>query len=97
MVLGGDAEDGGKRLAARLKIAGIQTTYVPDAALFPVITKIDKVLLGQVFEGLGFRVTGYSLGYFFRCTYTAPLQLPFRLVSTGFVFLIYLLNRNGKL
>ncbi|OEH74377.1 eukaryotic translation initiation factor [Cyclospora cayetanensis] len=48
VVLGGDAEDGGKRLAANLKKANIQTTYIPDTALFPVISKVDKVLLGTV-------------------------------------------------
>lgn len=46
IVLGGDPEDGGRRMALTLKRIGIRTTFVPDAALFPVMARVDKVLLG---------------------------------------------------
>lgn len=34
-------------MALSLKQVGIRTTFVPDAALFPVMARVDKVLLGE--------------------------------------------------
>ncbi|PHJ24097.1 eukaryotic translation initiation factor [Cystoisospora suis] len=46
IVLGGDAEQGGKKMAENLVASGIKTAYVADGALFAVMHKVDKVLLG---------------------------------------------------
>lgn len=45
-MLGGDAEQGGKKMAENLVTSGIKTAYVADGALFAVMHKVDKVLLG---------------------------------------------------
>ncbi|KEP66066.1 UNVERIFIED_CONTAM: eukaryotic translation initiation factor 2B, putative [Hammondia hammondi] len=46
IVLGGDPEQGGKKMAQCLVACGIKTAYVADGALFAVMNKVDKVVLG---------------------------------------------------
>ena len=48
LVMGGDAEEGGRRLALRLFSASVETVFIPDAALFSIMPKVDKVLFGAL-------------------------------------------------
>ncbi|SCP03777.1 translation initiation factor eIF-2B subunit beta, putative [Plasmodium malariae] len=48
IVVGGDINRNGFRMAQLLSEDGVDTTYIPDSAVFAVIPKVTKVVLGSV-------------------------------------------------
>ncbi|GAW83870.1 eukaryotic translation initiation factor 2b, subunit 2 [Plasmodium gonderi] len=48
IVVGGDINRDGFRMAKLLSADGVDTTYIPDSAVFAVIPRVTKVLLGSV-------------------------------------------------
>eukprot|EP00920_Eleutheroschizon_duboscqi_P020997 GHVT01049538.1.p1 GENE.GHVT01049538.1~~GHVT01049538.1.p1 ORF type:complete len:390 (+),score=39.68 GHVT01049538.1:1235-2404(+) len=48
VVAGGDPERGGEKMASNLAADGMAITYIGDAAVFAVMSRIDKVVMGTV-------------------------------------------------
>lgn len=67
IVVGGDTKRSGFKMAKSLSDDGVDTTYITDAAVFAVITKVTKVVLGSYAVtssgGAITKVGGYNIAY----------------------------------